>query len=90
MKAKITWTRYANGGRENPPTGEFPYNGALYLVRVTGFQHWTLQVTKTDGDVYNWDADVKFLVDEAPDILHPGYQFSLYEDKKCVADGIIV
>ena len=92
MKAKITWRHYVYAEGFLSSTGEnSPYIGDLCLVRVSGFQRWGLRVTKTGGGDFNWDAEVEFVSQEAPhDVLKSGYQFSIWEGKKSVADGMIL
>jgi len=46
---------------------------------------------QTQSDEYEWIANIRFLVDEAPhDELCPNREFELYEGAKCVATGVIL
>ena len=95
MRAKISWKRPDEGGRMKPPLGEGspPY---ATLARLGGSNEpwppsegWSLVVEKVEAiDLYTWEANVRFLVSEAPsELLTPGRTFELFEGSKCVASG---
>jgi hypothetical protein len=52
---------------------------------------WSLVVEKVEeSDPYTWEAEVGFLVDDAPvELLTSGRSFELYEGKKRVAVGTL-
>lgn len=96
MRAMITWKRTEEGGRRSLPAGV----GSPPYATVVRFcdegepwppaNAWSLIVEKRDeiGSEYEWLAEVRFLVDEAPHAeLQSGRTFELYEGAKCVATG---
>lgn len=99
MQARIRWKTKESGGRSKPPTGvgSPPY---ATVVRFRDTEEpwppanaWSLVVEKiqTQSDEYEWIANIRFLVDEAPhDELCPNREFELYEGAKCVATGVIL
>jgi hypothetical protein len=96
MRAKIVWLRPGEGGRSEPPSGEGP-RPYITVVKFEGSNDpwptvaWSLVVEKVDAlDSYTWEAEVKFLVDEAPsELLTSGRSFELYEGPKRVAAGTL-
>ena len=96
MHANIQWLRPDEGGREKPPTGEGP-SPYVTIVRFDGDAEdststaWSLVVEKIEAiDPYRWIADVRYLVDDAPqDFLAAGCRFELYEGRKLVATGTV-
>lgn len=99
MRAQVHWKTKAEGGRSKPPAGigSPPY---ATVVRFTDSDEpwppenaWSLVIEKieSESDEYDWVADIRYLVDEAPhDELRPNRQFELYEGAKLVASGILM
>jgi len=95
--AIVEWIPQAEGGRSKPPLGVgiHPYAPEVRFLDdpwpPTGAS-WSLVIVKREQSSTNarWNADVNFLVDEAPhDSLTEGREFELYEGNKCVARGKI-
>ena len=96
MRAKIEWVRHEDGGRLAPPLGEGPSPYST-VVRFAGSNEpwppteaWSLVVEKIASDHYTWEADVRFLVDDAPaELLTSGRGFELFEGNRRVAIGTV-
>lgn len=99
MRARIHWKTKADGGRSKPPAGV----GSPFYATVVRFTDsnepwppenaWSLVIEKieSESDEYDWVADVRYLVNEAPhDELRPNREFELYEGAKLVAYGVLV
>lgn len=98
MKARIHWKTREEGGRRSPPTGigQPPY---ATVVRFKDAAEpwpppvaWSLIVQKVEAlsQDYDWVANVRFLVDEAPVAeLRAHREFELYEGGRCVAAGVL-
>ena len=99
MKARIHWKTKTDGGRSKPPAGvgSPPY---ATVVRFTDTEEpwppqnaWSLVIEKveSESDEYDWVANVRYLVDEAPhDDLNADREFELFEGAKCVATGVLL
>ena len=99
MRAKVHWKTKAEGGRLKPPAGvgNPPY---ATVVRFTDSDEawppenaWSLVIEKieSESDEYDWVADVRYLVKEAPhDELRANRQFELYEGGRLVATGVLL
>ena len=99
MHARITWKRHEDGGRKAPPAGVGtpPYSTVIRFCDSgepwPPPNAWSLVIEKIDSqsDEYEWIANVRYLVDEAPHCeLRPLREFELYEGNKCVATGVII
>ena len=96
MRAKREWVRPEDGGRSVLPSGDGqPY---ATVVRFAGYNGpwpptdaWSLVIEKVlASDPYTWEAEVRFLVDDAPTgLLTNGRSFELYEGLKRVAVGTL-
>ena len=99
MEARIRWKTKEEGGRARPPAGA----GSPPYATVVRFKDsdepwpppnaWSLVIEKVESqsDEYNWNANVRYLVDDAPhDELRVDREFELYEGGKCVATGVLV
>lgn len=95
MRALINWLKTEDGGRRRPPTGDTrtPYSTVVRFAEQQwpSSSVWSLVVEKVRAiDQYTWEADIHFLVPEAPEeFLSTGNRFELYEGKKRVASGTI-
>jgi hypothetical protein len=99
MRAKIHWKKREDGGRSRPPSGvgQPPYSTVVRFKGAGGAwppnNAWSLVVEKIPelSDEFDWVADVRFLVEEAPAAeLRLNREFELFEGKKCVATGVTV
>jgi hypothetical protein len=97
-RAEVRWKTEEEGGRTSPPSGEgpAPYRPVVHFTDepedAPPCGSWTLVVhrVKSLGPL-EWLADVHFLVPEAPQhLLRAGAEFSLYEGRRCVADGHVL
>jgi len=89
-RARVRWLTKAEGGRDEPPTGE-------QYVTVARFQDpagdwssdgWSV-VLRFSGDRQH--AEVGFLVPEAPEhLLRERIEFELYEGAKKVAEVTVL
>lgn len=96
MNGRIHWMTKQEGGRSKPPAGvgQPPY---ATIVRSTDTSDpwpppvaWSLAVEKIwdASNEYNWIANVRFLVDDAPaSELRANRKFELFEGNKRVALG---
>lgn len=99
MQAQVRWKTKSEGGRSRPPAGVGSPSYAT-VVRFTDSNEpwppenaWSLVIEKIglEGDEYEWLANVRYLVDEAPhDELRPNRAFELYEGNKLVATGLLI
>ncbi len=99
MLAYIEWIPWHLGGRMSPPSGigSPPYSTIVRFADSSDprppHDGWSLVIEKVNScaTLYEWIADVRYLVEEAPQCnLIQGREFELYEGKKCVARGRIL
>ncbi|MGE3468398.1 MAG: hypothetical protein AB7J13_15870, partial [Pyrinomonadaceae bacterium] len=91
----IHWLSESEGGRLSPPRGSRYVTVARFLDEKEKYpkEAWSLVVENIDvlGSDGPSMADVRFLVDDAPDyLLHEGSLFELFEGRKMVAKGKIL
>jgi hypothetical protein len=94
-KAKIWWVPETEGGRKSPPTGP-RYVTVVRFAEDTGNfnqEAWSLVVEfpETSNPAREMEAEVSFLVDEAPQhLIYPGSRFDLFEGVRIVARGEVL
>jgi hypothetical protein len=94
--ARITWLTPEEGGRRVAPSGPryiAPVRFEGQTVAEWEREAWSLVVDLVSHppESADWIAQVRYLVDEAPqELLRLGARFGLYEGKKCVARGAII
>ena len=91
--AQIIWLTEEQGGRKNIPWSE--KYGPIVLIKGGCFNYqnsyWSLLVNNIESVSENETiAEIQYLADNAPDNLHEGIQFDLYEGAKVVATGVVI
>jgi hypothetical protein len=96
VNATLQWLKREDGGRVLPPTGpcfltvgRFPEYESLEKWER---EAWSLRIefiTQPD-ETLTHNVKVSYLMDEAPDYLHPNSLFELYEGRKLVARGKVI
>lgn len=97
-RAEVRWKTREEGGRMAPPSGvgPTPYCAVARFAdepeEALPYGSWSLVVDRVKPlGPLEWLADVHFLVEAAPQhLLTVGAEFSLYEGRRCVADGQVV
>ena len=96
-RAVVDWLPKEQGGRSEPPSGHGPRPYAA-VVQFSDdpwpdSDTWSLVVEMDPAlsDRDRWFASVHFLAEDAPhDSLQRGRSFTLYEGRRCVAQGTIL
>jgi hypothetical protein len=95
-RARIAWLPPEQGGRGAPPAGPRYSTPARFEVAWEAWargQAWSLVLDLVSHPIglTDWIAEVRFLVDEAPqELITEGARFELYEGKKCVGHGTVL
>lgn len=93
--AVIHWTPADQGGRKAPPVGPRYVAPAKFMAAAASWPNeaWSLVADLVDSpdELGNWQAEVHFLMDNAPHhLLLNSAEFEFYEGKRCVGHGKIV
>lgn len=93
MMARIKWMTEEQGGRKTIPWDDkygpvVVIKGNLINLSETV---WSLLVSNKESiSEYETIAEIKYLFENAPQNLHRGVEFELYEGSKLVANGIVL
>lgn len=91
--AKIKWLTEEQGGRKTIPWGD--KYGPIVIIKGSKIHLneavWSLLVSNKELiSEFETIAEIKYLFENAPDNLHKGVEFELYEGSKLVATGIVL
>ena len=94
VKAQITWIKYENGGRKNPPLAGTRYCPIVIFNKIKGEtgEIWSADFICTEVDEnLRSIVEFTFLSEDAPiNCLVKRNQFELFEGNKKVASGVII
>lgn len=93
MVARIQWLTEEQGGRKTIPWGD--KYGPIVMIKGSKSDIreavWSLLVSNKELlSEHETIAEIQYLFENAPDNLHKGVKFELYEASKLVANGIVL
>lgn len=92
--AEISWIDYKDGGRQNIPTINEKYYPIIVIEEdrfdTTNSLWSSLIINKKFINSNKTQAELSYLLEDAPDKLTKNCKFKLYEGSKLVANGVVV